>query len=263
MNNWVIKNDKSQAIITAKKHIESAHGHNVNEKLPPICVFFEIGIAMKYIESNYDTKTIVEKLPCFLDKPKCIVINNIPGVCFLRGGYGAPSAVDTLETIIALGVEKIIVIGMCGVYDNKIDVGEVLIPPQILREEGTSYHYNNGSVWVEPDRALFSSAVEFFENRIIVHKCNTVTTDSVYRQTFGKERVWREQGSVGVDMESSALLTVSKFYNVSAISILLASDKHPIDATQKDWEWGNVNFKKRKCEIIDLAIKYAESLQEK
>jgi hypothetical protein len=52
----------------------------------------------RHIELNYKIKTLIERLPCFLNNPKCISIEGCNSVCFTRGGYGAPAAVDTLET---------------------------------------------------------------------------------------------------------------------------------------------------------------------
>lgn len=59
---------------------------------------------------------------------------------------------------------------------------------------------------------------------------STVTTDSFYRQTFAKEAYWREKGCVDVDMEASALLSVSRYYSMPAAAVLLCSDKHPLAA---------------------------------
>lgn len=56
-----------------------------------------------------------------------------------------------------------------------------------------------------------------------------VSTDAVYRQTFFKEALWREKGSVGVDMETSALYSVGALLDINVVSILIASDKHPLN----------------------------------
>lgn len=260
MHKWLNDSDKTKPIITATEHIHSSHGNYTGTTLPQTCVLFEIGVAISHIESNYNTHTLIEKMPCFLENPKCICVDNINNVCFVRGGYGAPAAVDALETLIALGVKQIIVVGMCGVFVNNINVGDVIIPLHIQREEGTSYHYIESGRYSKPDPHLFKKAYDYFKAAAAIHNNTTVSTDAVYRQTFYKEQIWRNQGIVGVDMEASALLAVSEYYNIPAVAILLASDKHPQTENEMKWEWGNASFNKAKRDFIDKCVGFAGSL---
>lgn len=64
-----------------------------------------------------------------------------------------------------------------------------------------------------------------------------VSTDAVYRQTFWKEQLWREKGAVGVDMETSALFSVGSFLGLDVVSVLIASDKHPLREEDPAWAW--------------------------
>ncbi len=258
--NWMLPNDRSMAVITAEKHVRSQHGSAINYSLPKICVIFEIGMAMGFIENNFETIALSEKLPCFLDNPKCIALKDNPNVCFTRGGYGAPAAVDTLETVIALGVKQVIVIGMCGGFAENIDVGTVIIPSKIYSEEGTSHHYFENISVATPDMALFNKAKSHFLNKFTLTTDPTVTTDGVYRQTLAKEALWRKNGCVGVDMEASALLAVSNYYSIPAVSILLCSDKHPITVDDKPWDWGDTSFKETRESFVRQSVMFALQL---
>lgn len=257
---WTLSNDQTEPIITAAKHIKSRHVCTNTSSLPETCVIFEMGKALSFIESNFETITLFEELPCFLDSHKCLLIKGNNNVCFTRGGFGAPAAVDTLETVLALGVKRILVVGMCGGFADGIDVGKVVIPDKILCEEGTSYHYFEKIEFAEPDRVLFDQAKAYFFNEFEISTQATVTSDSFYRQTFAKESFWRERGCVGVDMESSALLSVCKYYAIPAVSILLCSDKHPLHENDKGWEWGNINLKKMRENFIKQAVMFAIQL---
>jgi len=62
---------------------------------------------------------------------------------------------------------------------------------------------------------------------------------------------------IGSAMEASALLSVSKYYGIEPNVILLVSDKHPINKADKDWNWGNPDFKSIKNKFIINSIKYA------
>ncbi len=95
--NWFDKNDNTPPVISAKSHISSSHGNKETPKVPPTCLIFEMGMAMAHLETAFAARTLMERLPCFLENQKCLDIADMEGVCFTRGGYGAPAAVDTLK----------------------------------------------------------------------------------------------------------------------------------------------------------------------
>ena len=123
-------------------------------ELPETCVIFELGIGLRFLKENFDTVTLYDRLPCFLDNPECIAVKGHPDICFTKGGYGCPAAVDTLETVRALGVKRILVVGMCGGFGKEIQVGDVVVPDSILCEEGTSHHYFETVEFVRPEEAF-------------------------------------------------------------------------------------------------------------
>ena len=226
--------------------------------MPETCVIFQMSGALPFIRDRYATKVLMERLPCFIAASECVALDGNMDVCFVHGGYGAPVAVDTLETVRAMGVRRVIVAGMCGGFAKDICVGDVVIPRRIWCEEGTSYHYYEHIEYAVPDQYLFDRAVGSFASQYMVITRDTVTSDSFYRQTYAKEACWREKGCVGVDMESSAILSVSQYYAMPAVSILLCSDKHPLDETQGEWAWGNMDFKAARqayvSQVVDLAL---------
>ena len=184
---WTLPDDDTRPIITAREHISSAHATENLAALPPTCVLFEMGRGLKFLDQHYETVTYANSLPCFLDNPKCLGLKHVPDICFTKGGYGASASVDTLETLIALGVNRVISVGLCGGFSSDIQVGDVVIPSSVLSEEGTSRHYVNDIDFAYPDPDLHRSAVCYFKNRFSLHTQSTVTSDAVYRQTFAKE----------------------------------------------------------------------------
>ena len=106
MNTWFDPADFSRPVITAQRHVTSRHGSAVPITLPPVGVLFEMGRALDQLTQDFTTEVIADRLPCFLDNPPCLRLKDHPQVCFTKGGYGAPAAVDTLETLLALGVKK-------------------------------------------------------------------------------------------------------------------------------------------------------------
>ncbi|QTL97860.1 hypothetical protein GM661_07605 [Iocasia frigidifontis] len=258
IKDWFNPNDDSKTIISAQEHIKSSHGYqNYNIKLGNTTLLFETGIAIPYIEENYDTSILIDKLPGFLYNPKCLKFKNNEDLNLIQGGYGSPAAIDTLETIIAMGTKRVVIFGMCGGIGKDLEVGDLIIPKEVIREEGTSYHYLKSGINSEPDIELLHKAENFFtkhyEKKTFTGK--TVSTDAVYRQTINKEKSWREESILGIDMESSALLAVCSYYKIPAVSILIVSDKHNLD-DKEDWNWGSKSFNNDRKKAIDLCIKF-------
>lgn len=256
MTDWKIPNDETDAVITAKKHIYSLHGNSNAPQLPETCIIFEMGMAIPFIEEHFSTYTIIEHIPGFITDQKCIGIIGNKRVCFIRGGYGAPAAVDTLETVLALGVKRIISMGMCGGFSKDINVGDVVVPYRIFCEDGTSQHYLGNVENVTANEVLQNTLSYHFSKTFNVLEYPTVSTDAVYRQTMAKEEYWRSRDCVAVDMESSALLSVCKYYSVPAAIALICSDRHPMPNEKKNWSWGNINFKEKRKSFVQQGVIY-------
>ena len=256
---WKIPNDSTDAVITAEKHIASSHGNRSVPQLPETCIIFEMGMAVPFIEEQFSTYTITEHIPGFITDQKCIGITDNRNVCFVRGGYGAPAAVDTLETVLALGVKRIIVMGMCGGFSEEINVGDIVIPNRIFCEEGTSQHYLGNVESVTSNEVIQEALTNHFSQYFDILEFPTVSTDAVYRQTMAKEEAWRNQGCVAVDMESSALLSVCQYYSVPAAAALICSDRHPLPNEKKNWSWGNCNFSEKRKSFVKQGVLYVNN----
>ena len=88
-------------------------------------------------------------------------------------------------------------------------------------------------------------------------RAGVVSSDAVYRQTFYKERLWRERGAACVEMETSAVFSVSAYLGIKAAAALVVSEctrrirarpatgspppmrgrVHPTDEGAPDWHW--------------------------
>lgn len=258
---WRIENDDTDALITAARHIDGEPEKYEKIELPGTCVIFEMSAALPHIIANYDCSD-EKKLPCLLTGPSFVTVNEMPGLCFVRGGFGAPAAADTMETVRALGVKRIIVAGMCGGFGGGIRVGDIVIPRYVRSEEGTSFHYISDAEIARPDSRLYDAAVRFFDKDRGVLTAPIVTTDAVYRQTFAKEAAWRDAGCIGVDMETSALLNVAQYYSMPAVAVHICSDRHPEAPGDDVWKWGSENFRDQRRIFIDDVMKFAAEMAE-
>ena len=139
---------------------------------------------------------------------------------------GAPQAVMGLEKMIALGAERIWVLGWCGSLQTDLKIGDLVIPTNALIEEGTSSHYPLGNRDPATDRELNDMIEVALRNRgQTFRKGGIWTTDAPYRETPSKITAYRDRGLLAVEMEMSALMTVALFRGVRLAGLLIVSDE--------------------------------------
>ena len=59
---------------------------------------------------------------------------------------------------------------------------------------------------------------------------------------------------VGVDMESSAILSVSNYYKKASVVILFVSDIHPKNENEEKWNWISEDVLENKEKMINNCI---------
>lgn len=227
---WPEPDDASEAVITPARQLASAHGAPL-PPLPETALVFFMGHGVETAAAQPGAALITERFPRFLHATP---LYHCGGVCVLHGGWGAPMAADTVETLAAAGVRRVVLAGMCGAFAQGVAPGEVLAPPRALVAEGTSLHYAPGAMWSHAAVRLHRLAAEAFPR---ARALDVVSTDAVYRQTFRQEERWRAQGCAAVDMETSASFTVATRLGVEAVALLMVSDRHPLRPGDEPWAW--------------------------
>lgn len=251
---WCLPNDSSKAVITAAEQVNSAHCE-CQLHLPETAIVFFMSKGTEYIIEHYDTEKMAEPFPRFLNRCPIWRMKDM-NVCFLDGGRGAPQAVDTVETLAALGVKKYIAVGMCGAYGEGVSLGDIILPRKAYIEEGTSLHYYVSIEFSRPSEELLDIAKTLFDFR----DYPIVSTDAIYRQTFEKEQLWRSKGAVAIDMETSAVFSVAQYLGRKAVALLMVSDIHPLKPDDEKWDWQMT--KDMRCYLTEQGIALARKLAE-
>ncbi|MCF6290834.1 MAG: nucleoside phosphorylase [Desulfobacterales bacterium] len=147
------------------------------------------------------------------------------GPFFIAGpAVGAPMAAMTLEKLIALGGQRILVAGWCGSLVPGLGLGSVLLPTWALSEEGTSTHYPvdrrpESPVALREQVRSGLAAAGFATSTGPVW-----TTDGLYRESRAKVNQYGSKGILAVEMEYAALATVAAFRSIELAGALLVSD---------------------------------------
>ncbi len=137
---------------------------------------------------------------------------------------GAPQTILVLEKMIALGASKFIAAGWCGSLRSDVRIGDIVLPSAAISEEGTSGHYPGAQC--APSWELFNALKSALTStgRAIIHEGTVWTTDAPFRETCAKIKTFQSQGVLSVDMETSALFSVSRFRGVDLAVVLVVSD---------------------------------------
>jgi uridine phosphorylase len=150
-------------------------------------------------------------------------------------GFGSPTAVMTLEELIAFGIKKFVNLGAAGGLQQNMNIGDIVICDRAIRDEGTSFHYLLGEKYAYPCHDLTENFCAVFERKGIPYSEGTSwTTDAPYRETIEELRQYRSDGVVTVEMEASALFAVGAYRGVSVSSIFAISDL----LLEEDWNQG-------------------------
>jgi len=180
-----------------------------------------------------------------------------------RGGFsiagpaiGAPNSVTLLETLIANGAKRFVVVGCCGSIRPEVEIGDVIVPTSAISEEGTSAHYHPELFPPEADPELADIIADIARDKgRSIHKGPVWTTDAPYRETCEKVKKYGEMSVLGVEMEMSALFTVARFRGVKLAAVLAVSD----ELSSLDWKPGFFKpaFLKATTRAVRVAIKAA------
>ena len=144
---------------------------------------------------------------------------------FTIAPIGAPLCVGVGEDLLAMGAKKLIYFGSCGVLDSTIKENEIIIPNRAIRDEGTSYHYQEASIYnYMPNETLetVKEVLDRFNYSYIETTC--WTTDAFYRETKDIMEIRKNQGAKVVDMETSALIAFSTFRNIKYAHFMYSAD---------------------------------------
>lgn len=176
---------------------------------------------------------------------------------FLSGPVmGAPYAVMILETLAAWGAKEILFLGWCGAISPEVRIGDILVPTLAWIDEGTSRAYSPEPGQISrPTIPLTRGITTLLSNNSIpYHEGAIWTTDAIFRETPDKVKHFQGMGALAVEMEVSALFTVSAFLGIALSAILVVSD----DLSDLTWKHGfkDIRFVETRQKLAGVVAGY-------
>ena len=153
---------------------------------------------------------------------------------------GGPMICGQIEEYGAMGGRSFVLFGSCGVLDNSINHGNIIVPTGAVRDEGVSYQYIEPSDEIDLDPQCVKAACDALESLDYPYVAGkTWTTDCFYRETKGKMEKRRAQGCITVEMECATVAAVTRFRGYKFAQFLFAADNLDSDI----WDSRNLHEK--------------------
>ncbi len=171
----------------------------------------------------------------------------------------APRIGGAFEGLKHDGAKTVIAFGWCGAVHPDVRVGDILLASSVIREEGTSYHYLSADADPLPSSTV-NSALRGAAARagVPLREGLVWTTDAPYRETRSKVREFGDRGVLGVDMETSAIVSLGSALGIDVGVLLLVSD----ELWDSEWRWGvpTREFAEARRNYVRIAVDAALAL---
>ena len=173
---------------------------------------------------------------------------------------GAPAAATCIEDIHAMGCNKFIVFGNCGVLDKNIEDLAIIIPTNAIRDEGLSSHYLEYNKTIKLNEKYGSLLKDILNQKNYSFiEGTTWTTDAFYRETKEKIEYFKKRGAICVEMEGTAIAAICKRLSLDYFTFYYAGDSLDSDEWDKRSLSGLVNFEKKQ-KVKTLALELAHKI---
>jgi uridine phosphorylase len=196
-----------------------------NINAPTHCVICFFGEVIANLSQAGSLQIIAHHKWEDIDRPLYEMEYDNKRLAVFQPGVGAPIAVALFEELIARGCRNFIACGGAGVLDRDIAVGNILVPTEAVRDEGTSFHYLPPARSVSADPAVLKVIEDVLQGHGISYRLvKTWTTDAPYRETLEKIKVRRAEGCLTVEMETAAFFAASQFRGTAFGQLLYGGD---------------------------------------
>jgi uridine phosphorylase len=152
--------------------------------------------------------------------------------CVHFPSYGSPRIANSLEQLSTLGIKNVYAIGLAGGIQNFLNINDVILLEGSLRGDGVSRYYVPLEFPAIADFVMLSnmkSRLDRLKEKYFIGL--SFGTDAFYRESIVLVNTLKELGVLSIDMETSALFSVSRKLGlkscwVGVISDLLVNGKH-------------------------------------
>lgn len=193
------------------------------------------------IYGTWDHETQVKKLITTLDNLKInYKINNLPDFLikvleietnnkkfWFNVAYGGALLTEFVHLACLFGSKQNILIGSCGGLSEKLNSNTVILPDLSYGDGSTSSMYQReikNNLYPSNNELRNQLALELLNNKIKYAVGKTMTCQAMMAETMEDVIKWNKEGYIGVEMEASAVFSVSNHFGVKSSAMVILSD---------------------------------------
>jgi purine-nucleoside phosphorylase len=141
-------------------------------------------------------------------------------------GFGGAYISEILHLGSMFGSKKNIVLGKCGGLIKNGNNGDIIIANYSYGDESTTRMYNPSSKNNKhfSDKKLSQSLKKRLTSFSNIYEGPVVTCQAMMFESLENIKNWISEGYLGVEMETSTVFAVSKYFNVPAAGVLFIAD---------------------------------------
>ena len=218
-----------ESVVTAEKFIEHRRKNGQFQKfIPPKIVL------ICYQQSVLTH--LLKEIPAIKPSEELAGFNFDPDgqVGILGGwGFGAPALAVWMEQLIALGVEKFVAVGTAGSLMKRHSIGEFVMAPQALAEDGVAHLYLKGDLFSQAHEEMCSKWHAYAKRRSLpyFHSATAWSYSALFRETPSAISRALEKGCDIVEMETATFYAIGREKEVETLSLFVISDV----LTDEEW----------------------------
>lgn len=140
--------------------------------------------------------------------------------------YGTAYLSEVIHIACLLGSKANILLGTCGGLQQKLNMGDSIIPIASYGNESSTRMYQRektDNLFYSNDSLNNKIKNNFIQEKTI-YEGNLVTVQAMLAETKEDVDLWSEKGYLGVDMESATLFAISSHFNTPSASLLFVAD---------------------------------------
>lgn len=218
-----------EPVVTAEKYLKykKANGHLENFNAPQIVLVCYQQSTLKHLLEKHPELQMTPSFSDFylLDKGK---------VGLLAGwGMGAPALANKMEQLIGLGVSKFLAVGTAGTLMDRHPIGDFILAPKALAEDGVAHHYLDGTDYAEASPKMIASWNTFAKENNLppFHTAATWSFSAIFKESPKDIRRVVRKGYDVVELESATLYAIGNEKGAETLSLFVISDS----LTTEEW----------------------------
>ena len=153
------------------------------------------------------------------------VVNAHPAPFVVAWSAKGSASAGGIEELIALGVDKLVVVGGAGAMTEELEVGDVVVASAALRDDGVSGHYEPLGTYSYPSDGLTRQLeIETSTAGLEVVSAPVWSMTAYFRQTPTRLETFRGDGCVAVCNEAAAAFSIGRYREVDVAAMFVIGD---------------------------------------